>query len=433
MSYRIRTCLFLATLAVLVSSTAATPGKAPAATFAVQDTFPYDSIRVFSTVHGVVGLPVTVTAAGLPPTLSVGRLLTLSQTNNAPFLTGPVTSGPSAAPTLTLTGIPDFTQSGTFTVNWSLTNDSIPPGTTTATTSLVIHNLIPPTGVRAYYTALPPNVPIRNASGVISYVVWDGSAPQADSFAWNGYRVRRTIHGISSAPWEVVGQYTDSVEIVQNQTPLTVKTPTSPICLSTTEPCVPDSFQFTGTGLFFRGFRDNSLGGGRYVLDYPPGAPVDECSQCWVFVDLGTISGFTIDYKVTSIGSSNRTDFIETPLNGSPTVTVTVGTPPAENLERVAVVPNPYKGHAEWDPAAGDGRIHFIHIPAGSTVRIFTTSAELVRELVLDSNRNPGGETGEVEWDLRNGKGNKVVSGIYVYQVETREGRTRKGHFVIIK
>ena len=50
----------------------------------------------------------------------------------------------------------------------------------------------------------------------------------------------------------------------------------------------------------------------------------------------------------------------------------------------------------------------------------------------MRSNGKPA-RTGELPWDLRNGKGQKVVSGIYVYQAETPEGRTRKGHFVIIK
>ena len=41
-----------------------------------------------------------------------------------------------------------------------------------------------------------------------------------------------------------------------------------------------------GDGVFFRGFRNNSLGNGRYVIDYPPGSPVDACASCWVFADL---------------------------------------------------------------------------------------------------------------------------------------------------
>ena len=97
------------------------------------------------------------------------------------------------------------------------------------------------------------------------------------------------------------------------------------------------------------------------------------------------------------------------------------------------MVPNPYKGSAKSGTPRSEREGFTSSICPRPRIRIFTTSAELVRELTLDQFSSPGGQIGEVEWDLRNGKGNKVVSGIYVYQVETPEGRTRKGHFVIIK
>jgi hypothetical protein len=424
MSYRIKSYLFAALAASFL-----VPAFAPPAARA-QTTLP-DTIRTRAVVGGIVGLPISFSGAGIPNSAVPNRTMVLRQTHDAPFLAGPDSAGPSTSPLIALSGTPSFSQFGTYTVHWTLVNDSL--GITNATTSVVVHNLLPPTNIRAFYTALSSGVPIRNASGVISYVIWDGTASESDPFSWNGYRVRRNIHGISTEPWEVAGQFTNIVAGVRNNTPIFTKTPTSPLCLNLTAPCVPDSFVFTGAGLFFKGFRNNSLGNGQFRFDYPAGAPVDECLDCWVFVDLATIAGFTTDYRVTSISASNGTDFIETPLANSPVVTVTPGTPTTANLERVAVVPNPYKGRAEWDPASGEGRVHFIHLPEGSRVRIFTSSAELVRELTLDSQRNPGGTTGELEWDLRNGKGNKVVSGIYVYQVETKEGRTRKGHFVIIK
>jgi hypothetical protein len=100
----------------------------------------------------------------------------------------------------------------------------------------------------------------------------------------------------------------------------------------------------------------------------------------------------------------------------------------------VAVVPNPYKGSAQWDPSPTERRMHFIHLPAGSTVRIYTSSGELLRTLVQDPNVSPGGQTGELAWDMKNEGGNPVVSGIYIYTVHPPDGRTpKKGHFVIIK
>jgi hypothetical protein len=404
------------------------PQLSAARTAALQDT-----IKVPAVIHAVERTPLTIAAIGQPADSSFNRRFWLSQTNNAPFLTGPASVDSVLNPTLILSGTPSRAQAGDYTINWSMRNDSIPPFTTTATTQVHIHSLTPPTAVQAYYRDLPSTVPIRNSTGVLTFVVWDGTAAEADQFAWNGYRVHRTIYGVSPAPMEVVGQYAELVTIVRNKTPVVVHVPTSPLCFDVTFPCNPDSFQNTGSGFFFHGFRNNSLGNGQYVINYPPGAPVDECSSCWVFVDVAAMAGFRTDYAVTSIGPTLESDILETPLSESPVVTVTPATSPDDNLERVAVVPNPYKGFSEWDPATGEGRMHFIHLPPGTRIRIFTTNAELVRELTMDSASSPGGVTGELEWDMRNGKGQKVVTGIYLYQAETPEGRTRKGHFVIIK
>jgi hypothetical protein len=236
-----------------------------------------------------------------------------------------------------------------------------------------------------------------------------------------GYRVRRTILGITPTPFELVGQHKSRNTVTQ-------------ACLSTASPCDPSQFVFYGTGLFFKGFRNN-LFNGKYILDYPPGAPVDNCDSCWVFADQGNLSGFTSRYAVTSIDTLHLTnnDFTESAINPNEIVTVQPSTGPADNLERVAVVPNPFRGSAEWDPAPGQNRVHFIHLPAGSTVRIFTSNLEPVRVLVQNPNANPGGTTGDLEWDLKNADGRNVVSGIYVYHVESPQGHHIKGHFVVIR
>jgi hypothetical protein len=288
--------------------------------------------------------------------------------------------------------------------------------------------LTPPATARGFYVPAPANVPIANGTGILVFLAWNGT-PAESSAGFRGFRVRRTIHGVSNTPLEVVGQWLTVIDTPRGPVPV----PISSLCFDLSQPCDLQDFVFTGTGIFFKGFRNNALPGGRYVIDYPPGAPQNNCDTCWLYADLASLAGFRHDYVVTTIGAFDLTDYEETPIAQSEQVALEPATPPADNLERVAVVPNPYRGRAEWDPSGSEGRIHFIHLPAGATVRIFTSNAELVRELKLDSTANPGGTTGELEWDLRNGKGNKVVSGIYIYQAETPEGRSRKGHFVIIK
>ena len=257
-------------------------------------------------------------------------------------------------------------------------------------------------------------------SGNTVLVVWSGAHVESDS-VWMGYRVRRTIKGITPTPFELVGEHKARNQVTS-------------LCISTAQPCDLSQFVFYGRGLFFKGFRNN-FANGKYIIDYPPGAPTNNCDTCRVFADQANLAGFTSQYAVTSIDTVRivNSDFTESAIDSSEIVTVQPATPPTNNLERVGVVPNPFRGSAEWDPAPGDNRVHFIHLPAGSTVRIYTSNGELVRVLVQNPNANMGGTTGELEWDLKNADGRKVVSGIYIYQVESPQGHSVKGHFVVIR
>jgi len=269
-----------------------------------------------------------------------------------------------------------------------------------------------PNTVRAFFAGLTgPNTVL---------VVWSGAHVESDS-VWMGYRVRRTINGISPAPFELTGQHKS-------------KNTVTSACLATAQPCDLSQFVVYPGGLFFKGFRNNTLNGAP-IIDYPPGAPTVNCDSCWVFADQANLGGFTSQYAVTSIDTVRlvNSDFTESPINPNEVVTVQPSGPPANDLERVAVVPNPYRGSAEWDPAPGESRVHFIHLPMGSTVRIFTSNGELVRVLIQNPNANLGGVTGDLEWDLKNADGRKVVSGIYIYQVESPAHRVVKGHFVVIR
>ena len=98
----------------------------------------------------------------------------------------------------------------------------------------------------------------------------------------------------------------------------------------------------------------------------------------------------------------------------------------AANLERVVVVPNPYRARAPWDQA-GSTEVHFINLPANSHIKIYTVAGDLIRELqhqspVLDFE----------PWDLKNQNGSAVASGIYMFRVEA-ESFTFQDRFVVIR
>jgi hypothetical protein len=86
---------------------------------------------------------------------------------------------------------------------------------------------------------------------------------------------------------------------------------------------------------------------------------------------------------------------------------------PTANLEKVLAVPNPYRGSEVWDQP-GQSEVHFINLPSTAKIRIYTAAGDLVRELshndkVRDFER----------WDLKNGAGQSVASGIYMYRIES--------------
>lgn len=122
--------------------------------------------------------------------------------------------------------------------------------------------------------------------------------------------------------------------------------------------------------------------------------------------------------------NANSKSLNVTPAPGQPTLEPTGG--PSENLNGVHVVPNPYRASETWDQP-GTNEVHFVNLPKDATIRIFTAAGDLVVELdhsdpVRDFER----------WDLKNGEGNDVASGIYLYRV-TSSSYEFRDRFVVIR
>ena len=99
---------------------------------------------------------------------------------------------------------------------------------------------------------------------------------------------------------------------------------------------------------------------------------------------------------------------------------------PTANLAQAGVVPNPYRASESWNPAGGH-ELHFINLPTRATIRIYTLSGDLIRELQhADTIRD------YEAWDLKNDSGRDVVSGIYLYRVEA-DGFNFQSRFVVIR
>ncbi|UCH63364.1 MAG: hypothetical protein JSU77_02610 [Fidelibacterota bacterium] len=150
------------------------------------------------------------------------------------------------------------------------------------------------------------------------------------------------------------------------------------------------------------------------------------------FVDRDVLKGFSYYYSVTSF-DNGLTPIGELESSKGAGIAVQMAAPPADDLDDVAVVPNPYLGSAIWDhlPTYEEqwwAQIQFINLPEGeSTIRVYTLSGDFLIEIVNDD-----GDSFE-SWDLITRKQGDIVSGVYLFVVEDADGNTKVGKFVVIR
>ncbi|HET7497744.1 MAG TPA: hypothetical protein VFM00_05550 [Candidatus Eisenbacteria bacterium] len=170
------------------------------------------------------------------------------------------------------------------------------------------------------------------------------------------------------------------------------------------------------------------------------------------FVDTHVLNGFPYFYSIVPVsvvpGNAQVADIT---LVGNPSATnaqVVYPRSDAQNDQKhVYVVPNPYKAQTEWDlvPREEDPsgtKVTFHNLPrTKGTIHIFTLAGDLVRDLPFDATAPPDLQygknpvtagQGEVSWNLISRNGQKIVSGIYLFSVDTDLGR-EVGKFVIIR
>jgi hypothetical protein len=92
----------------------------------------------------------------------------------------------------------------------------------------------------------------------------------------------------------------------------------------------------------------------------------------------------------------------------------------AAGLSGVKVYPNPWRAdkHATKN-------VTFANLPGNCSVKIFTASGHLVKDLDQAS--------GTKTWDLTSDSGDKVASGMYVYLIKDGEGNKVRGKIGVIR
>lgn len=108
-----------------------------------------------------------------------------------------------------------------------------------------------------------------------------------------------------------------------------------------------------------------------------------------------------------------------------------------EELDRIAVVPNPYVAASAFEPkpeyvftaGRGERRVDFIHLPKDCTIRIYTISGELIKTIEHHGTSYDGTES----WNLLTDDNLDISFGIYIYHVEAPGLGEKVGRIAIIK
>ena len=107
-----------------------------------------------------------------------------------------------------------------------------------------------------------------------------------------------------------------------------------------------------------------------------------------------------------------------------------------DKLDNIYVVPNPYVGANEIEPAnklpsqnRGERRIYFENLPMKCTIRIYTLSGELVNTLEHES----GADNGREFWNLLNHDGFSVAYGVYLAHIDAPGVGEKLIKFALIK
>jgi hypothetical protein len=104
-------------------------------------------------------------------------------------------------------------------------------------------------------------------------------------------------------------------------------------------------------------------------------------------------------------------------------------------LDNIKVVPNPYMGYAQWEnknpytSGRGPRSLHFTHLPAQCTLRIFTADGELVQIIYHNSLIDDGTE----DWNMLSKDNLSIAYGVYVLYVDAPGIGSKITKFAVIK
>jgi hypothetical protein len=149
----------------------------------------------------------------------------------------------------------------------------------------------------------------------------------------------------------------------------------------------------------------------------------DEDANKWIYEDQSINLGVGYYYTVTSKDDEDDESWY-TNRNTEPVFAARSAAPDALNVK---VFPNPFKEISGFPTSGAEDSIVWTNLPGRCTIKIFTSSGELVKTMEHD---NPN--VGEEVWDQLSDARQQVAPGIYFWIVASDVGNA-KGTLLIIK
>lgn len=166
------------------------------------------------------------------------------------------------------------------------------------------------------------------------------------------------------------------------------------------------------------------------------GMPETNDEGKYIFRDTDVLNGINYRYYIAAynvgtadippVENSPKTDpslSNDNTVEGKPQSPVATST-----LSDIKVVPNPYVAANVFENKPFERELHFTHLPAECTIRIYNIAGELITTLIHDDG------TSEESWNLRSSANQEVSPGLYVYNITSTVVSGQKvDKFLIIK
>jgi hypothetical protein len=155
----------------------------------------------------------------------------------------------------------------------------------------------------------------------------------------------------------------------------------------------------------------------------------------YLYTDYSVVTGYNYFYALTAYDRSNPDLGVESMESSKTDNRIQVSTihGTQNDISRISVAPNPYYASAPWNWAPSsrspsEDKIGFFGLPEWANIYIYNLSGDHIDKI---EHRDPN--SGVAYWDGLSKKMYSVVSGVYIYVVEDKNGNKVRGKFVFVR